>query len=227
MYKIIDDQADFVVIDKQPGTSFHSESGDAGLFEQCKQQQGLKALYPVHRLDKMTSGLLVFAKNKYTAQCLGELFESQQVEKYYLAISDKKPKKKQGLIKGDMAASRRGSYKLMSSNSNPAFTQFFSRSVGNGRRLFLLKPSTGKTHQLRVAMKSIAAPIMGDSRYYPGCPALDRGYLHAYQIGFSLMGEGYCYQIAPSTGEGFLSAAVTECLAGQWYHPDELNWPKI
>lgn len=226
MYNIIDDQPDFVVIDKQPNTSFHSESGEAGLFEQFKQQQGLKELYPVHRLDKMTSGLLVFAKNKYTAQELGELFEHQQVEKYYLAVSDKKPKKKQGLIKGDMAASRRGSYKLLPSNSSPAVTQFFSHSIGGGRRLFLLKPSTGKTHQLRVAMKSIAAPIMGDARYYPDCPDLDRGYLHAYQIGFSLMNKKHRYQIAPSSGEAFLHAAVTECLAEQWRKPDELHWPK-
>lgn len=227
MYKIIDDQTDFVVVDKTAGTSFHSESGEAGLFESFKQQQALKELYPVHRLDKMTSGLLVFAKNKITAQELGKLFENQQVEKYYLAISDKKPKKKQGLIKGDMTAARRGSYKLLPSTKNPAITQFFSHSIGEGRRLYLLKPSTGKTHQLRVSMKSIAAPILGDVRYYPGCPVLERGYLHAYQIGFSLMGKAYYYQVAPSDGTGFLSEAVKGCLAAQWLTPSELNWPTI
>lgn len=227
MYKIIDEQAGFVVIDKASGSSFHSENGELGLFEKFKQEQSLNDLYPVHRLDKMTSGVLVFAKNKYTAQSLGELFERQQVEKYYLAVSDKKPKKKQGLIKGDMAAARRGSYKLLPSNNSPAITQFFSYSIGEGRRLFLLKPSTGKTHQLRVAMKSIAVPIMGDSRYYSDCPELERGYLHAYQIAFSLMGIDYNYQILPSCGEVFVSKAVTECLAGKWCQPRELNWPKL
>lgn len=227
MYQLLDENDNFIVIDKAPGAGFHSENGNAGLFEQFKQQRGLQELYPVHRLDKMTSGLLVFAKNKYTAQAMGELFEQQQVEKYYLAVSDKKPKKKQGLIKGDMAAARRGSYKLMPSNNSPASTQFFSHSIGEGRRLYLLKPHTGKTHQLRVAMKSIAAPIMGDQRYYPDCPSLDRGYLHAYQIGFNLMNENYCYQQVPSSGQGFVNTAVAECLSAQWSQPSELNWPKI
>ena len=168
----------------------------------------------------------MFAKNKYTAQELGELFETQQVDKYYLAISDKKPKKKQGLIKGDMAAARRGSYKLLPSNTNPAITHFFSHSIGEGKRLYLLKPSTGKTHQLRVAMKSIAAPIMGDTRYYPDCPELERGCLHAYQIGFNLIGKQHCYQVLPE-GVEFKNTAVVECLADMWHEPSELNWPKI
>lgn len=227
MYSLIDDQADFIVVDKAAGASFHSESGDAGLFERVKQDQAVQELYPVHRLDKMTSGVLVFAKNKGTAQALGALFEDRQVEKYYVALADKKPKKKQGLIKGDMASARRGNYKLMTSRDSPATTQFFSHSVGEGKRLYLLKPTTGKTHQLRVAMKSIGAPIMGDSRYYPGCPELDRGYLHAYQMAFSLMGKPYSYQVMPNTGEYFFSAAVVECLSAQWASPEQLPWPKL
>ena len=52
-----------------------------------------------------------------------------------------------------MAKSRRGMFKLMRSMENPAITQFFSYALGDGKRLYLLKPHSGKTHQLRVALK--------------------------------------------------------------------------
>ena len=119
---------------------------------QCK-------LYSVHRLDKMTSGLLLLAKSPQIAAQLTALFTTHQIQKYYLAISDKKPKKKQGLIKGGMQKSRRGMWKLTKEKNNLAITQFFSYSLGNGKRLFVIKPHSGKTHQIRVALKSIGSAI--------------------------------------------------------------------
>ena len=139
MFKIITQTEDFVVISKNADVNFHDEGvHGAGLFSQVRQyllqQFNITELFPIHRLDKMTSGLLIFAKNSESAKIFGELFKTHKVEKYYLAISDKKPIKKQGLIKGDMAKSRRGMFKLMRTMDNPAITQFFSYSIGNKRR---------------------------------------------------------------------------------------------
>ena len=64
-----------------------------------------------------------------------------------------------------MAKSRRGMFKLMRTLHNPAITQFFSYSTGSKQRLYLLKPHSGKTHQLRVALNSIGASIFGDPLY--------------------------------------------------------------
>jgi len=61
-----------------------------------------------------------------------------------------------------MLKARRGAWKLARSKESPALTEFVSTSLGQGLRLFLLRPYTGKTHQLRVAMKSLGAPIIGD-----------------------------------------------------------------
>ena len=80
----------FAVVDKPAGMNFHSEEG-AGLVVLTKEMLGLDELYPVHRLDKMTSGLVLFAKTKEAAQQFGTMFEERQVEKYYLAISLRKP----------------------------------------------------------------------------------------------------------------------------------------
>ena len=224
--RVINEQKDFILVDKPPGINFHDEDEPgSGLFSQIKNILNLAELYPVHRLDKLTSGLILFAKNKDTAQDFQRLFSEHKVEKYYLAISDKKPKKKQGLVKGDMAKSRRGMWKLLRTQNNPAISQFFSYALGDGKRLFLVKPHSGKTHQIRVALNSLGAPIIGDSTYYPGSNA-DRGYLHAYAIGFQLNQARYQYILKPDCGDLFVDTGTVNRLK-EIPPPWELNWPKV
>lgn len=157
----------------------HSEN-EAGLVVQASNVFK-RPLWPVHRLDRVTSGILLLATSKEGAARLGELFAKQDMNKWYLAQSRLKPKKKQGWVKGDMAKGRNGSWLLKRSMDNPAITYFISHfDETNQQRIFLLQPKTGKTHQLRVAMKSLGAAIDGDSRY-AGAVA-DRTYLHAYAL---------------------------------------------
>jgi tRNA pseudouridine32 synthase/23S rRNA pseudouridine746 synthase len=144
------------------------------------------------------------------------------VEKYYLALSDAKPAKKQGLIRGDMEKGRGGAWKLCQSQLNPAVTQFFSHSLAPGRRLFLLRPRTGKTHQLRVAMKSLGAPILGDALY--GGSAADRTYLHAYALALTLDGEALRFVCPPAQGSEFAVPALAAYLQQQ--PPWTLPWPQ-
>lgn len=197
----------------------HSEN-QAGLVVQLQKQLQVDRLYPVHRLDKMTSGLLIFALNKQTAQAFQELFAQHKVQKFYLAVSNLKPKKKQGWVKGDMLTARRGSWKLVKTLENPAVTRFISTPLNPGERLFLLMPLTGKTHQLRVALKSLAAPICGDARYAQADEAKqeDRGYLHAYALQFSLFEQAYEFVCPPSIGERFLTPACQQALE-TWSQP--------
>ncbi|WP_417696672.1 TIGR01621 family pseudouridine synthase, partial [Psychromonas sp.] len=163
-FSVVSEEDDFVVINKRPGINFHSEDGEFGVVVAAERYFKQK-LFSVHRLDKMTSGILLLAKSSAAANRLSELFKNQDIQKFYLAISDKKPKKTQGLIKGGMEKSRRSMWKLTRSNDNLAITQFFSFSLGEGKRLFVVKPKTGKTHQIRVALKSIGSAICGDSIY--------------------------------------------------------------
>ena len=179
----------------------------------------------------MTSGLMLLATNAKAAAAFGELFSEHKVEKFYLALSDKKPKKKQGLVKGDMAKSRRGMWKLLRSHKNPAITQFFSFALSGdqqGQRLYLLKPRSGKTHQIRVALTSLGAPIIGDPLYYPEVAKqnADRGYLHAYSLRFELFGNRYQYLLPPNQGKLFTSSEVKQQLEGL-EQPWLLSWPKL
>ncbi|MCH1919908.1 TIGR01621 family pseudouridine synthase [Shewanella sp. A3A] len=221
-YRIIDDEPDFIVVDKAPGVHFHSQDGTAGLVAQLEHDLNTK-LYSVHRLDTMTSGLLLLARSSAAAAQFTELFTQHQVQKFYLALAQGKPKKKQGWVVGDMAKSRRGMYKLLRSTDNPAITQFFSQSVADGLRLYLLKPLSGKTHQLRVALASLAVPILGDPLYGAADDA-ERGYLHAYGLQFDWQGRAYRYLCAPTVGEQFVSPSVTQQLA-DWAEPWQLPWP--
>ncbi|GLX79280.1 RNA pseudouridine synthase [Thalassotalea insulae] len=222
---IIDQQPDFLIAYKPAGLSFHSESGQPGLFQQVKALALTPELYPVHRLDKMTSGLIIFATNKNSATEFQQLFEQRNIEKYYLAISDKKPKKKQGLIKGDMEKSRRGMWKLLRSQTNPAISQFFSYSLTEGKRLFIIKPYTGRTHQIRVALASIGSAILGDSYYSKS--SSDRGYLHAYALRFTIADKQYQYLNYPHQGQEFTSKACQELLSTTLAAPWQLIWPEL
>jgi len=221
MIKILFENNDFLIALKNAGVNFHSE-GEAGFVVQVSTQLAIP-LFPVHRLDKMTSGLVIFAKSSEVAALFGKMFENREVEKYYLAISMRKPKKKQGWVKGDMGSARRGDYKLLTTMENPAITQFISCALRTHERFFLIKPHTGKTHQIRVALKSLGSPISGDERYANACDAKkeERGYLHAFALRFYLNGELFNFVSSPDEGERFMSEECKLQLEN-WNTPWEL-----
>ncbi len=221
--EIIFQNSDFVIFNKPAGLNFHSEDNEAGFVVLATEQLNLPQLYSVHRLDKMTSGLIILAKSSKVANSFTKLFENREMQKFYLGLSLRKPKKKQGWVKADMASSRRGTYKLIETKENPAITQFISSSLRVGERFFLLKPHTGKTHQIRVALKSIGSPISGDIRYANADEAKkeERGYLHAFALRFTMEGEEFSFLCPPTEGERFLSQEAQEQLKN-WSKPWEL-----
>ncbi|EKE84464.1 TIGR01621 family pseudouridine synthase [Idiomarina xiamenensis] len=180
-HSILHQHRDFYVVDKPAGIGMHSDQG-AGLMVQLSEQLK-QPLWPVHRLDKDTSGLLLVARNADAAASLSQLFAKQQVSKIYLAVASGKPKKKQGWIQGGMRKSRNGNWILSRDREHFARTQFFSYHLDIGERLYLLRPFSGRTHQLRVALKSLSCPITGDRRY--GGATASRMLLHAYALRFS------------------------------------------
>ena len=229
-FRLLFRHADFVVVDKAAGVSFHSEDGP-GLVVAVEAALGQK-LYAVHRLDKVTSGLLLLATSPQAAARFTAMFSARLVNKFYLALSLSKPKQKQGWVKGDMQPARRGAYKLTNTLHNPALTYFLSAGfdgsateLPEGARLFLLKPYSGKTHQLRVALKSQGAAIAGDA-LYQGAPA-DRVYLHAYALAFDWQGEQHQFVCPPTQGGWFNSSAVRQKLTTAWAQPWTLAFPVL
>ena len=218
---VIHEDDDVLVIDKPAGMSFHNDDLVTNLPGVLSTVRALQAkgelrgsdyageLHSVHRLDKITSGILLLAKNERVASWLARQFARRRVHKYYVALSARKPSKKMGTVRGDMAQARRGAYKLTRSpaDSPPAaVTKFASRGVrgaspGGDRplRVLLMRPLTGKTHQLRVCAKSLGAPVLGDAAYggadtnknankNDGAGGEDRGYLHAAALRVAMPG---------------------------------------
>ncbi len=183
--KIHFENSSLIILEKPFGVSFHSEN-EEGFMAIAKRSLDL-SLYSVHRLDKVTSGLIIFAKSNLAASKLGNLFQQKKINKTYLALAPGKPSKKQGIISGDMEKSRRGTYKLLRSKENPAITKFTSSFYEEGYRVYTLSPLTGKTHQLRVMMKSLGVPILGDTSY--GGKDYSRVCLHAHKLEFEYDGD--------------------------------------
>lgn len=234
-------------VHKPQGVPFHSLDETVQKDQELVHVEGIVSLakkflsddniYPVHRLDRMTSGVMIFARTKEANSTLSKLFSEKKIEKYYLALSDNKPKKKQGAVIGDMSKGRSGSYLLKRTNENSAIPRFFAKkiAINSGDAWFyILKPETGKTHQLRVALKSLGSPVIGDSRY--SGKAASRGYLHAYKIRFDLLGSRYEIVDPHFDGEEFnleqYSASVSsevQTLSNDttdFLKPELLSWPK-
>ena len=222
---VVFEHPDFIIVLKPTAVTMHYADGDISILSRLNEM-GYKDLFLVHRLDADTSGLLILAKHQKAAALLASMFQQRQVEKYYLALSDKKPVKKQGHICGDMKNIRRGNYALTREQTNPAYTQFISQSIvlddSVVLRLFVLKPFTGKTHQLRVALKSIGSPILGDPRYSKS--EADRMYLHAWVLRFEYLGTVYQFAQPPTEGALFQTTALQQHALLQTL-PWEIQWP--
>jgi tRNA pseudouridine32 synthase/23S rRNA pseudouridine746 synthase len=208
---VLDHRESFLVVNKAPGILVQGKGDAPSLMQVLKEDLSLSELYPVHRLDQGTSGVLVLAKTEAANRQLSMGFQERQVRKFYLALTAKKPSKKQGWVIGDMEKGRGGSYRICHTRNNPARTEFFSFGFEDAMRLVVLRPHTGKTHQLRVTLKALGAPIIGDTRY-SGLNA-DRLYLHAWQLDFAVDGQSYSYCALPAQGELFTRPSFLQRLS--------------
>ncbi len=195
-----------------------------GIVTLTQRETGVRNLHLCHRLDNGTSGCLILAKSPQAAAEIGHLFSSREIQKFYLVLISHKPAKKQGTIAGDMKNRRQGQHILLKTRENPAVTQFFTSSLQPGIRCVIVKPLTGKTHQIRVALKSLSSPILGDSLY--GGEKSDRMYLHAWKLQFTYKGEEICCESAPKEGSLFTSPTFQHWLKQQ-PAPQLLSWPSF
>lgn len=182
----------FLFVNKVSGQNTHAPDVDQpGLAEMIQKWEGFK-VYTVSRLDKGTSGALVFALDPVTAAELTTLFEKHEVQKTYLFLSHKKHKdhkfSRQSLIYKNGSLPESDPH---SSQPN-ATTEFeFVQSVG---KFFLYKafPKTGKPHQIRLHAADCGIPVLGDSEH--GGLTFYRLCLHSSSLQFNWKNEVISYQ---------------------------------
>ena len=194
---IIYQDSDIIVVDKPAGMLSVPGKNDAPSVLSLLQRKMEDNIFPVHRLDMDTSGLMVFVRNKKAQRNLQRQFETHSIVKRYIALLERKPDSEQGTISlplsPDMADRprqmvdyRHGKqalthYRLCTSPSTPMRRQFLT--VGDN--LVELSPLTGRTHQLRVHCAhpdGLASPIVGDRLY--GTTNHPRLCLHAEYLEF-------------------------------------------
>lgn len=221
--RVVFTHPDFYIIDKPVGLAMHNGEAN-GIIPVLEDVLGEKGLHLCHRLDTVTSGCLLLARHKQAAAELGWLFSQRIISKFYIALLAKKPQRKQGTVSGDMINRRRGQHMLLKTQTNPAITQFFTSSIDAGLRGALVRPVTGKTHQIRVAMRSLGSPIVGDSLY--GGNVADRTYLHAWGMVFPYQHKLIeCFN-PPREGEYFQQKKFFDWLA-TYTRPQDMAWPTL
>jgi 23S rRNA pseudouridine1911/1915/1917 synthase len=136
-------------------------------------QKQFGKIFIVHRLDKETSGAMVFAKNEATHKYLSGLFEGRDIEKIYTGIVIGKPLEDAGTIDAPLAenTSRLGTM-IIHKRGKPSQTDFMVLQRFNQYSLLQFTLHTGRTHQIRVHCKHIGHAIVCDDVYGDGKPVL-------------------------------------------------------
>jgi RluA family pseudouridine synthase len=214
-HHILFEDTDLIVVDKPVGLAAIPErtpdapSLVAQLEEYCKQK-----LFVVHRLDKETSGAIIFAKGMATHRDLNMQFEKKIVRKTYLALLHKVLVPDKGSIDRPLRQFGSGRMGMDFKNGKKSITEFTVRERFTAHTLVDAHPLTGRRHQLRVHFYSIGHPIAGDPLYGDTTAprAFPRMMLHAAEITFRLMSGREQKVIAPVPAE---FTQVLESLAGR------------
>lgn len=195
---IIYEDFDLLILNKQPNIVVHptkSHQSDTianGVAYYFNKNNINKKVRFVNRLDMGTSGVLVIAKNAFTHQQMSKQMQEGIIEKKYLAVVEGVMEKDEEIInlpigKEDDEPMTR----TVMENGQDAITKYKVIERLNNATLLEVEIQTGRTHQIRVHMKHIGHPIIGDELYNKSSSFINRQALHAYKLRF----------VHPRTGE--------------------------
>lgn len=190
--KLVYEDDDIIVVNKGYGLlSMGNDKVKEGtaytiLRDYLKWQDPRNKLFIVHRLDRDTSGLMVFAKSIEAKENLQHNWNNMVLSRKYLAVVEGRPDPAEGIVKSYLTENSR--YEVYSTD-NPdegqlAITRYRTLKSRNGYSLMEVELDTGRKNQIRVHMKDLGHPITGDRRYGAGSSPIHRMALHAQTLRF-------------------------------------------
>ena len=190
--KLVYEDDDIIVVNKGYGLlSMGNDKVKEGtaytiLRDYLKWQDPRNKLFIVHRVDRDTSGLMVFAKSIEAKENLQHNWNNMVLSRKYLAVVEGRPDPAEGIVKSYLAENSR--YEVYSTD-NPdegqlAITRYRTLKSRNGYSLMEVELDTGRKNQIRVHMKDLGHPITGDRRYGAGSSPIHRMALHAQTLRF-------------------------------------------
>jgi len=187
--RILFEDADLIVIDKAEGLL--TVPSDQVLHETAENfltsyLGGVPVLH-VHRLDRDTSGVLVFAKNSWIRERLQELFAAHDIDRVYVAIIHGKLREPSGTFRSFLAEDRNLRVRSVANPDEGKEAVTHYRTVASGRHYSIIEVTleTGRRNQIRVQLAEAGHPVLGDTMYGKGREdGFGRLALHAKQLGF-------------------------------------------
>ena len=228
---VIFEDKHFLAIDKPSGIASHGGSGVShGAIELLRAARPDQHLELVHRLDRDTSGVLVFAKTRAGLTGLQEAIRAGQVTKQYLCLMVGHPPKARFDVNAPLLKSvLQGGERMVrvSDNGKPSLTFFREMEQLTGARLMQATLGTGRTHQIRVHAAHIGHPLAGDTKYGDREAnkrfrekGLQRLFLHASHMGFELEGRAYGFSAPlPDDLKNFLDVLGDKGKSNRWLRP--------
>lgn len=189
--KVIYEDANWLVVDKPAGlTSVPGPSNKKdtlvnrvkGYFK--KHDQKIKAPKIITRLDRYTSGVVLFAKHSFGQSLIAPIVSSHMMDKRYLALVEGEIKKAHGFIEGPIKRSEDDLRYEVSPDGKEAKSEYWCLNSTQKFSLVQVKLHTGRTHQIRVHFKSIGHTLLGDKLYGGQTEKITRQALHAQKLGF-------------------------------------------
>lgn len=176
--EVIYEDSDVLVVNKPVGLLSEPRA------EYCPERTLADFGYVAHRLDRDTSGVMILAKSEEVQKFLKKQFQDRTVHKTYVAVVKGRPKLDEARINLPIQRNKKRPTSFLVEAGGREAETYYKVLKSNGRRsLVELHPVTGRTHQLRVHMKYIGCPIVGDVIYDKG---KDRLYLHARDLEITL-----------------------------------------
>ena len=189
---VLYEDEDLMVVDKQAGIPIHpsrlnnTETLANAVANYLTDKDIDPVFHCINRLDKDTSGLTIIAKNMYAASLLSEMIRIRTIKRDYLAICEGIFRNKQGSVCAPITRNGTSMIRYVDhENGEYAETDYHVTGEGNGLSLVKLTLKTGKTHQIRVHMKHIGHPLIGDRLYNPDNRIMERQALHAQKLTFT------------------------------------------